>query len=85
MSRGFANLNNLGQTINPSLNDGTSDAFVPKTDVLSSLEEPSLFKDYEFTVDNLPPFRYFSIKLVGSSTNQAYPPKLKDLRVIALA
>lgn len=82
---GFANLNNLGQTINPSLNDGTSDAFVPKTDVLSSLEEPSLFKDYEFTVDNLPPFRYFSIKLVGSSTNQAYPPKLKDLRVIALA
>ncbi len=82
---GFLNLNNLGQTINPSNNDGTSDKFVPKTDVLSSLEEPNLFKDYEFTVDNLPPFRYFSIKLIGSSTNQAYPPKLKDLRVIALA
>jgi len=82
---GFSNLNNLGQTINSSNNDGTPDTFISKTDILSSLEEPNLFKDYQFSVDNLPPFRYFSIKLVGSSTNQAYPPKLKDLRVIALA
>lgn len=82
---GFSNLNSSKQTINTSLNDGTPDTFISKTDVLSYLEEPNLFKDYEFTADNLPPFRYFSIKLIGSSTNQAYPPKLKDLRVIALA
>jgi len=36
-------------------------------------------------MNNLPEFKYFSIKFIGSSTNQAYPPRLKDLRVIAFA
>jgi hypothetical protein len=43
------------------------------------------FREYEFTIDNLPAFRYFGIKLIGTSSNQAYPPRFKDLRVIALA
>ena len=44
-----------------------------------------VWKDYEFTIDNLPTFRYFSIKLVGTGTNQAQPPRVKNLRVLALA
>jgi len=36
-------------------------------------------------MDNLEPFRYYRIKLVLSSTNQVYVPRVKDLRVIALA
>jgi hypothetical protein len=82
---GYSNLTLSGEVIDPSANDGTSDRFVPKVDILDYGNNESLFKDYEFTIDNLPSFRYFSIKLVGSSTNQAYPPRLKDLRVIALA
>jgi hypothetical protein len=82
---GYNNRTNLGQTIDDSLSDGTSDLKVPKTDVFGFASNDLIFKDYEFTVENLPEFRYFSIKLVGSSTNQAFPPRLRDLRVIALA
>ena len=65
--------------------DGSSDKVVPKTDVLASDSADLVFRDYEFSIDNLPEFKYFTIKLVGTSTNQAYPPRIKDLRVIALA
>ena len=82
---GYNNKDNLGQTIDDSLSDGTSDIKVPKSDVFGFGSNELIFKDYEFSVDNLPEFRYFSIKLVGSSTNQAFPPRLRDLRVIALA
>jgi hypothetical protein len=65
--------------------DGTSDKKIIKSDALSFSSEELEFKDYEFTISNLPAFKYFSIKLIGSGTNQAFPPRLKDLRVIALA
>ena len=82
---GYKNLNNLRQVIDISQSDGSSDLRVSKTDVLSVSGEPQVFRDYEFSIDNLETFRYFSIKLVGTSTNQAYPPRFRDLRVIALA
>ena len=82
---GYNNKNNLGQTIDDSLSDGTSDLRVPKSDVFGFGSNELIFRDYEFTVDNLAEFRYFSIKLIGSSTNQSFPPRLRDLRVIALA
>jgi hypothetical protein len=82
---GYSNIDNFGQVINDSNSDGSPDSFVPKTDILSFESSDLQFREYEFTIDNLPSFRYFSIKLVGSSTNQAFPPRLKDLRVIALA
>jgi hypothetical protein len=82
---GYSNLTLSGEIIDKSMSDGTSDKFIQKVDNLNYGNNDSIFKDYEFTIDNLPSFRYFSIKLVGSSTNQAYPPRLKDLRVIALA
>ena len=68
-----------------NLVDGSSDNELVKSDILGFSSNEITFKDYEYTVDNLPSFRYFSIKLVGSSTNQAFPPRLRDLRVIALA
>ena len=82
---GFNNLNNLGQTIDESLSDGTPDRNVPKVDILTTESPLNLFKEYEFTENNIESFRYFGIKLVGTSTNQAYPPRIKDLRVIAVA
>jgi hypothetical protein len=82
---GYTNLNSSGQVINYSQSDGREDKKIIKTDKLGfeSFEIP--FKEYEFTIDSLAPFKYFSVKLVGSSTNQAFPPRIKDLRVIALA
>lgn len=82
---GYSNRIESGQVIDPANNDGTSDTFVPKNDTLGFDSNEIAFKDYEFTIDNLESFRYFSIKLVGTSTNQSYPPRLRDLRVVAVA
>jgi len=82
---GYSNRIESGQVIDPANNDGTSDTFVTKNDTLGFDSNEIAFKDYEFTVDNLESFRYFSIKLIGTSTNQSYPPRLRDLRVIAVA
>jgi hypothetical protein len=43
------------------------------------------FKEYTFSIDQLPPFRTYRVKLILTSTSQVYVPRLKDLRVIALA
>jgi hypothetical protein len=80
---GFNNLNNLIEVINPQLNDGRPDRFVGKNSILDF--ESNNFSEYEFTINNLPAFSYYRIKLILTSTNQSYVPKLKDIRAIALA
>ena len=82
---GYMNLNSSNQVVDYSKSDGREDKKIIKTDRLGFETPEIVFKDYEFTIDSLSPFRYFSVKLIGSSTNQAFPPILKDLRVIALA
>jgi len=42
------------------------------------------FLEYEFSANNLGEFTGYIIKIVMSSTNQAYPPRFKDLRSIAI-
>jgi hypothetical protein len=81
---GHANVDSEG-VVDISNSDGSSDVNVPKTDTVGFTQEELIYRDYEFTIDELPSFRYFSIKVVGSSTNQVYPPRLRDLRIIALA
>jgi hypothetical protein len=82
---GYSNLDTNGNIIDINANNGLPDKNVPKTDILSAESDNLLYKDYEFTIDNLPEFRYFNIKILGTSTNQAFPPRVKDLRVLALA
>jgi hypothetical protein len=64
--------------VNPANNDGLPDVRVP-----SSLEDQ--FLDYEFSANNLGSFTGYTIKIVMSGTNQAYAPRFRDLRSIALA
>ena len=61
----------------PSKNSGKPDVYVP-----SSLDNE--FREYQFTADNLGLFVGYRIKIVMSGTNQAYVPKIKQLRTIAL-
>ena len=78
---GYDNLDDNGvvkNVINPDLNSGRPDVFVP-----SSVENE--FRDYEFTINNEDNFTGFQIKIVISGTNEAKPPRFKDLRAIALA
>jgi hypothetical protein len=80
---GYDNLNNLLETISPENSDGKPDTFIPKNSLLDF--DSNNFVEYEFTANNLPSFTYYRIKLIMTSTNQAYVPQLKDIRVVALA
>jgi hypothetical protein len=82
---GYDNLLSTGQIIDPAKNSGLPDKALPKTDVIAYTPDQVVWNDYEFTIDNLATFRYFSIKLVGTGTNSSQPPRVRGLRVIALA
>ena len=43
------------------------------------------FREHTFTIDELPSFKSYRVKLLLTSTNQANPPKIRNLRAIALA
>jgi len=77
---GYSNYSVDGQgikrVIDNSLNDGSSDSKVTET-------SNQIFRDYEYSVDDLPEFDAFSIKIVMASENQAVPPEVKELRAIA--
>jgi hypothetical protein len=77
---GYSNYQIDGQgikrVIDPSLNDGSSDSFV-------QISSDTGFLDYEYSVDDLPDFNAFAIKIVMAGTNQATPPTISQLRAIA--
>ena len=82
---GYNNLYKSGEVIDLSNSDGNPDSKVDKSEGNGFLSIELSYRDYEFSINNLPEFRLFSIKFIGTSENQAYPPRLKGLRVIALA
>ena len=82
---GYKNLNGRGEIINLQDSDGRSDKYVEVFQTARGLGAPNSFQDITFTRENLPTFKHFRVKLVLTSTNQAYPSALRDLRVIALA
>lgn len=43
------------------------------------------FSEYQYLVQNLPEFVSFQIKIVMKGTNPAFPPRIRDMRGIALA
>mgnify|MGYP001187130245 CR=1 FL=1 len=75
---GFQNLDTNGNVIAPANNNGQAD-----TKIAASLEDQ--FLEYEYSVDDLPQFTGFQIKVVLSSVNQAEDPELLDFRSIAVA
>jgi len=82
---GYNNINEKGQIINLADSDGLSDVFVPPASNVGFLPSEIQYKEHTFTVDNLPSFKSYRIKIIMTSTNQVYVPRMKDLRVIALA
>jgi hypothetical protein len=71
--------------INPANNDGLPDSYIAQSTAVGFLPSSIEYKEYSFTADNLPSFKSYRIKLIMTSTNQVYVPRMKDLRVIALA
>jgi hypothetical protein len=68
--------NGIKKVTNSSLNDGSEDSFLQQG-------SQSKFADYEYSVDDLPNFNAFAIKVVMAGTNQATPPVISSLRAIA--
>ena len=58
-------------------NDGRSDSFVGPS-------VSNRFLDYRYTADNLDLFNGYTIKIVMSGTNQAQPPRIRELRSVAV-
>ena len=82
---GYSNLNYKGEVISQADNNGLSDKLVTKSNT-SGFEGDALeFSEYTFSVDQLPSFKSYRIKILLTSTNQVFVPRVRDLRVMALA
>ena len=82
---GYNNLDVRGQVVNPNKNNGQSDKLVSKSNAFGFDAATLQFKEYTFTVDRLPAFRNYRIKILMTSNSQVYVPRMRDLRVVALA
>jgi hypothetical protein len=63
----------------PFNSDGREDTAV------TPAERANEFKEYKYSVKDIPEFTAFQIKIVMKATNSALAPRIKDLRGIALA
>jgi hypothetical protein len=82
---GYANLDASGEVINLEDNSGLPDRFISPSNSIGFTSPELEYMEYVFTSDQLPPFRSYRIKLVMTSTNQVYVPRIRNLRVISLA
>ena len=83
---GYKNLNDQGQVINAAESDGLPDRFIPKSEAGAGFKSSELtFREFEFNMEDLPPFKFYRVKFVLTSTNQVYVPRVSNLRVITLA
>jgi hypothetical protein len=82
---GYTNLDARGGVINLEDNSGLSDKFISPSNSVGFTSPELEYREYTFTADQLPPFRSYRIKLILTSTNQVYVPRIRNLRVITLA
>ena len=83
---GYKNLDaNTAAVINPKDNNGQEDVKIEKSNRYGYVPAELQYREYGFTMEDLPQYRNYRIKIVLTSTNQVYVPRMKDLRVMALA
>tara|TARA_Y100000004_G_scaffold54667_1_gene60933 strand:- start:142 stop:942 length:801 start_codon:yes stop_codon:yes gene_type:complete len=82
---GYTNLNTRGQVIASQNNNGEPDTRIVKSNTLTQESALIDYREYTFSIDELPPFKTYRIKLDLTSNTQCFVPRVKDLRVIALA
>ena len=82
---GWENLDERSRVIAFENSDGQPDTYTTKSSTFGFDSGSIEYKEYAFTADRLPSFRSYRIKFVLTSTSQVYVPRVKDLRVIALA
>ena len=81
---GYDNLRDTdGDGFGDRIIDATKNNGRPDARVAANAENE--FSEYQFSTEDLEPFTGFRIKIVMSGTNEAFAPRFKDFRVIALA
>tara|TARA_R110002167_G_scaffold74815_1_gene209158 strand:+ start:17 stop:2650 length:2634 start_codon:yes stop_codon:yes gene_type:complete len=63
----------------PFNDDGSPDKTVPPSD------DDVTFKEHQYSADNIVKFTAFQVKIILKGTSSSYPPRVKDMRGIALA
>ena len=82
---GYGNLDrNTNQIINPKDNNGQTDLYTLPSNKYGFVPEDLTYKEVSWNIEDLPSYRVYRIKIVLTSTNQVYVPRMKDLRVMAL-
>ena len=76
---GYDNRDENGAIILKENSSGLPDKFVAPT------QNKGVFREYEFTIDELKEFTGFKIKVMMTATDQANPPVVKEFRAIALS
>ena len=82
---GFGNFASNGSVIDMANNNGSPDSKMVKSDKITQTPAINDFREYKFSIDKLPAFSSFRIKLVGTSINQASPPMVRNFRALGLA
>ena len=82
---GFKNIDSNGAILDISQNNGTPDARVPKVDAYVPEPQINEYKEYTFTIDEVKAFKSFRIKIIGTSTNMANVPMIRNLRALSFA
>ena len=63
----------------PFNSDGSPDKAVPPSD------DDFTFREHQYSSEGLTPFTAFQLKIILKGTSSSYPPRVKDMRGIALA
>ena len=63
----------------PFNTDGSPDKAVPPSD------DDVTFREHKYSVSDATTFTAFQLKIILKATNSSYPPRVKDMRGIALA
>jgi len=63
----------------PFNDDGSPDTAVPPSD------DDITFREHKYSASNLTTFTAFQLKIILKGTSSSYPPRVKDMRGIALA
>ena len=63
----------------PFNTDGSPDKAVPPSD------DDKTFREHQYSATNLTTFTAFQLKIILKGTSSSYPPRVKDMRGIALA
>ena len=82
---GFTNLDVRGEVVDKAASDGRPDSMVPYADASGFVSSELTFKEFNWNATDLPQFLCYRIKIVLSSTNQVYVPRISNLRVLTLA